>query len=188
MRWSVLVTLLTCCLVAAGCTTTINGSAVAAGAPSCVGGTVVQPKGAPYCYLLPAGFVDVTDHVTLQYRSANPGRYITSVEVAQLDVITVSDYPLRTDSDSVSMSSLTNQIVAALPDPAAGGLTPGQPTTTTLDGARTVELTFDQTGEYSSVLYFAFRGYDEIEVDCQWAADKAEIDRGCASVRDTIRF
>lgn len=193
MRWSVLVTLLTCCLVAAGCATTITGSAVpvgtgAGGAVSCGGGTVIQPKGAPYCYLLPTGFVDTTDQVTLQYQSANPGRYISAVEVAKFDTITVSVYPLRANSDSVSLSSLADQLVAALPDPATTGITTGKPTTTTLNGARTVQLSVDKTGEYSSTVYFAFRGFTEIEVDCQWAAHQADIDRGCATVRDTIRF
>jgi hypothetical protein len=148
---------------------------------------VIQPKGAPYCYLLPAGFTDITNDVTLQYQSANPGRYISAIEVAKLDTITVSDYPLRANSDPVSMTSLADQIIAALPAPSSG-ITTGQPTTTTLNGARTIQLTVDRAGEYSSTIYFAFRGFTEIEVDCQWAQDQADIDRGCASVRGTIQF
>lgn len=192
MRWSGVVTLLTC-LFAAGCATTITGSAVplpasTGTAPTCTGGTVLQPKGAPYCFPLPAGFVDITDNVTLQYQSANPGQYLSAIDIARLDTITVSIYPLRTDSDPLTLDFLTAQLQHALPDPATTGITAGRPTTTTLDGARTVRIDVDKAGSYSSTVYFAFRGHTELELDCQWAQHQADIDRGCAAVRATLRF
>lgn len=185
--------MLTCCLVAAGCATVIPGSAVPAGSGaattlSCSGGTLIKPKGAPYCYLLPAGFTDITDNVTLQYQSANPGRYLSAIEVARLDTITVSIYPLHSDSDSLGLDFLTTQLQNALPDAATTGITAGKPTTTTLAGARAVQFSVTKTGEYSSTVYFAFRGYTELEVDCQWAQQQADIDRGCAGVRGTLQF
>lgn len=194
MRWSGLVTLLTC-LVAAGCATTITGSAVPAPAGTgsatrltCTGGTVIQPKGAPYCYLLPAGFIDITDNVTLQYQSANPGQYLSAIDVAQLDTITVSIYPLRADSDPLTIDFLATQLQRALPSPTSTGITASQPTTTTLDGARTVRIGVDKAGAYSSMVYFAFRGYTELELDCQWAQHQSDVDRGCTAVRDTLQF
>lgn len=190
MRWTGLVTLLTCTLVA-GCATTITGSAVpAAGgtALDCAGGKVVEPKGAPYCYLLPTGFTDVSNAVTLQYQSANPGRYISAIEVAKFDTITVSVYPLRADSDTVSSGDLSAAIVSALPDPTSTGIRSGTPTMTTLAGARAVRVTVQSAGQYASTAWFAFRGYTEVEVDCQWAQHQDQIDQGCAGVRNTLRF
>jgi len=197
MRWSGLVTLLTCCLVAAGCATTITGSAVPApggtstnsATPACAGGSMIQPKNAPYCFELPAGFIDITDNVTLQYQSANPGRYVSAIDIARLDTITVSIYPLRADSDPLPVDFLATQIQHALPNPATTGITAGQPdTTTTLDGARTVRISVNKPGSYSSTVYFAFRGYTELELDCQWAQHQTDVDRGCAAVRDTLHF
>jgi hypothetical protein len=57
---------------------------------------------------------------------------------------------------------------------------------TTVNGARTVRLSL--AGAYGSTLYFAFRGYTEIELDCQWQRYEADIGRGCADVQRTIRF
>ncbi len=182
--------LLTCCLVAAGCATTITGAAVpVAGAITCAGGTVIQPKGAPYCYLLPDGFTDTSDKITLQYQGASPARYLSAVEVAQYDTITVSVFPLRANSDPLSATELSTVVTDALAGAAATGISAGQPGMTSLNGARTVQITVRKTGgQFTATTYFAFRGFTELEINCQWAQHKSDIDRGCASIRDTIRF
>ncbi len=182
-------------LVTAGCATSIAGSAVpAAGrvvaAAACSGGNVIQPKGAPYCYQLPAGFTDTTGKLSLQYQSANPSSYVSAVAVAPYDTIIVAVYPLRLDSDSLSEPALSDLIDSALSNSAAAGIkVVGQSTITSVDGARAVRLTVSKTdGQFTSTLYFAFRGYTEVELDCQWAQQQSMIDKGCAGIRNTIQI
>jgi hypothetical protein len=151
---------------------------------------VVQPKGAPYCYLLPAGFTDTTGQLSLQYQSSSPSSYVSAVAVAPYDTIIVAVYPLRLNSDSLSASALSDLINGALSNSAAAGIkVVGQSTITSLNGARAVRLMVSKTdGQFTSILYFAFRGYTEVEVDCQWARQQAQIDKGCSSIRNTIRI
>jgi len=178
-----------------GCATSIAGSAVPAPGrvgtrAACSGGTVIQPKGAPYCYPLPAGFNDTTGQLSLQYQSASPSRYVSAVAVAPFDTIIVAVYPLRLDSDSLSESALSDLINGALSDTAAAGIkVVGRSTITSVDGARAVRLTVSKSGgQFTSTLYFAFRGYTEVEVDCQWAQQRARIDKACTSIRNAIQI
>jgi hypothetical protein len=198
----------------AGCTTTVTGSAeagspVAAGnqtTPPPVpttpparttldcsagsGGKVIQPKGAPYCYLLPGGFSDATGQLTLNYQSDNPSQYDSAVAVAVHDVIIVAVYPLRENSDNLSASSLSDQVDAVLGQGESAGFTvTGDPTQTTVDDARAFEIPIKQNdGQYVSSIYFVFRGFTEVEINCQFADHKADIDKGCASMRASIEI
>jgi len=190
-----LAVLLACCLVLAGCAVSISGSAVpapggVATTAACTGGHVIQPKGAPYCYLLPTGFTDTTGQLSLQYQSASPSSYVSAVAVAPYDTIIVAVYPLRLNSDSLSSSALSDLINGALSNSAAAGIkVVGQSTITSVNGARAVRLTVSKTdGQFTSTLYFAFRGYTEVEVDCQWAQQQSQIDKGCTSIRNSIQI
>lgn len=203
-----LVALLVAALVA-GCTTTVTGSAVAGAharpqqPPSpttsvpppvrttlgCSGSTkVIQPKGAPYCYLLPSGFTDATDQLMLNYQSDNPSQYDTAVAVAVHDVIIVAVYPLRENSDGLSASVLGDQVSAVLGQGESAGFTvTGDPTPTTVDNARAFEIPIKQNdGQYASSIYFVFRGYTEVEINCQFADHQSEINTACAAIRSDI--
>jgi hypothetical protein len=199
-RWAALVAAVACL---SGCTTTVTGSAVAApGAvtatptpparttTNCSGGTVIQPKGAPYCYLLPSGFNDATGEMTLSYQSANTSEYDSAVAVAVHDAIIVAVYPLRQNSDSLSAPLLGDQVSAVLSEGESAGFTmTGALTPTTVDTARAFLATIKQNdGQYASTIYFVFRGSTEVEINCQYADRQADIERGCASVRHTIQI
>jgi hypothetical protein len=197
-RWAVPV--VTCALVA-GCTSTVTGSAVAGpvittpAAPrrtttDCSGGTVIQPKGAPYCYLLPSGFNDATGQLTLSYQSAS-SKYESAVAIAVHDAIIVAVYPLRENSDDLSAGELSDQVSAVLgKGESTGGFTvAGDPTPATVDDARAFRTTVKQNdGQYAGTIYFVFLGYTEVEINCQYAAKQADINRGCASVRQSIQI
>jgi hypothetical protein len=189
----------------AGCATTVTGRAVAVSHPTAAtptkppvrttldcsgGGKVIQPKGAPYCYLLPAGFTDATGQLTLNYQSDNPSQYDSAVAVAVHDVIIVAVYPLRENSDELSASALGEQVNAVLGQGESAGFTvTGDPTQTTVDDARAFEIPIKQNdGQYSSSIYFVFRGFTEVEINCQFADHQADIDKGCASMRDSIEI
>jgi hypothetical protein len=191
------------CALLAGCTTTVTGSAVAgstitgsAPAPpvrtttSCSGGTVIQPKGAPYCYLLPAGFNDATGQLTLSYQSANRSKYDSAIAVAVHDAIIVAVYPLQENSDGLSATVLSDQVSTVLNEGESAGFTvTGDPAPTTVDNARGFRTTIKQNdGQYAATIYFVFRGYTEVEINCQYADKRGDIDRGCTSVRHTIQI
>jgi hypothetical protein len=112
------------------------------------------------------------------------------VAVAPYDTIIVAVYPLRLNSDSLSSSALSDLINSALSNSAAAGIkVVGQSTITSVNGARAVRLTVSKTdGQFTSTLYFAFRGYTEVEVDCQWAQQQSQIDKGCTSIRNSIQI
>lgn len=179
----------------AGCATAVTGTATAAGpfvptSLSCSGGTVVAPKGAPYCYLVPAGFTNATGQLTLNYQSANPSQFDSAVAVAVHDVIIVAVYPLRENSDTVSSTVLGSQVQAVLDQGESSGFTiTGSPTPTTVDGARAFVIPIKQNdGQYGSTIYFVFRGFTEVEINCQFANEPDTINTGCASVRDSIQI
>jgi hypothetical protein len=212
-RWAALVVVLACL---SGCTATVDGTAMAASegalttapAPSstppstptstppartttnCSGGTVIQPKGAPYCYLLPSGFDDVTGELTRSYRSASPSEYESAVAAAVHDVIFVAVYPLSEDSDGLSAAVLGDQVDSVLRAGESAGFTrTGALTPATVDGARTFLASVKQNeGRYASAVYFVFRGSTEIEINCQYADRQADVERGCAGVRRTIQI
>ncbi|HEX5117596.1 MAG TPA: hypothetical protein VFW65_20575 [Pseudonocardiaceae bacterium] len=189
----------------AGCDTTVTGTAQPAGGAGpgastntparrttldCSGGTVIRPSGAPYCYQLPAGFHDATDQLTLTYQSANPSQYDSAVAVAVHDVIIVVVYPLRQDSDALSSSVLGEQVNAVLRAGESSGFTVmGSPTPTTVSGSRAFEIPIKQNdGQFSAMIYFVFNGFTEVEINCQWAQQVAEITRGCASVLKSVQI
>jgi hypothetical protein len=204
-RWAAPVALLAGAALVAGCTTTVSGSAAPVGGPvagsaapsqkpvartklDCSGGKIIQPKGAPYCYLLPSGFTDATGQLTLNYQSDNPSQYDSAVAVAVHDVIIVAVYPLRENSDELSASSLSEQVNAVLGQGESAGFTvTGDPTQTTVDGARAFQIPIKQNdGQYVSSIYFVFRGFTEVEINCQYADHQTDIDKGCASMRDSV--
>jgi hypothetical protein len=210
-RWAVPTAALACALLA-GCSTTVTGAAVPRGpgvvagranptpAPtptpppkrtslSCMGGTVVQPSGAPYCYLLPAGFADATNRLTLNFQTAQPSQYDSAIAVAVHDVILVVTYPLQRDSDGVPAEALAAQVRAVMARGVASGFrVTGDPVPTTVDNDRAFRLSIrQQQGQYTAEVYFVFDGATEVEINCQRAAKQADIDRGCQGVLDSIQ-
>lgn len=203
-RWVLLPLLLVAC-VATGCATPIAGSAIPApGAPpvaptttppprktlSCTGSGIIQPTGAPYCYHLPSGFDNATGQLTLNYQSANPSQYDTAVSVAVHDVIIVAVYPLRENSDTIASDQLGQQVADVLQQGESSGFTvTGDPTDSTVDGARAFVIPIKQNdGQYGSTIYFVFRGYTEVEINCQFAVHHSTINEGCTSVRQSIQI
>jgi hypothetical protein len=205
-RWALPIagTALAASALLAGCDTTVTGTAQPAGGtapgPSanapvhrttldCSGGTVIRPRGAPYCYLLPSGFHDATDQLTLTYQSANPSQYDSAIAVAVHDVIIVVVYPLRQDSDALSSSVLADQVNTVLRAGESSGFSVvGTPTPVTVSGDRAFEIPIKQNdGQFSAMIYFVFNGFTEVEINCQWAQQVAEITRGCAGVLKSVQ-
>ena len=71
----------------------------------------------------------------------------------------------------------------------AGFTVTGDPAPATVDDARGFRTTIKQNdGQYAATIYFVFRGYTEVEINCQYADKQSDIDRGCASVLQTIQI
>ena len=59
----------------------------------------------------------------------------------------------------------------------------------TVDGARSFEYHAKQAKSMlESDVYFVFRGKNEVQVNCQWKDNAAEIDKGCQAVLDSLQF
>lgn len=216
-RWAAIALLACTALVLptllTGCTTTVRGSAAPeaarAGTPAapppstttptpkpkrtsltCAGGTVIRPDGAPYCYLMPSGFTDATNRLTLNFQSANQSQYDSAVGVDVHDVIVVAVFTLPANSDAMTAQRLAGEVDLVLSQGASSGLRiAGDPVPATVDGNRAFRIPVQQTdGEFTSTIYFVFRGFTEVEINCQHADRQPDIDRGCASVRQSIQI
>ncbi|MBI1759683.1 MAG: hypothetical protein HYR62_10760 [Actinobacteria bacterium] len=199
----------------AGCTSTIPGHGTLAGAAgsgtasptpsseptvtrpagrerlSCGGGTVITSPGGPYCYLRPDGFQDVTAQVDVGTAVGGAGTHRTAVALANHDLILVVDFPLRTDSEQLSDAALVEQLngVAAQFEAQGFVFDSTVPESVTVDGARGFRYHAKATNaDYSSDLVFVFRGTNEIEINCQYATRKVDVDRGCANVLKSIQI
>jgi hypothetical protein len=206
-----------CAVLAGGCGTTVNGrgtfagSAAAPGSPSasapgsaspsgaprrvrlsCTGGAVIQPPGAPYCFLVPNGFTDVSSSVSVdatigseRYRSA------VAVQHRQRDLIIVTTYELRIDADPIPDTVLVNELRGVLGRLSKQGFSfdNTEPKRSTVDGARTFGFhAREASAGLQADVYFAFRGRNELEINCQWKDAPSDVRRGCRSVLSGIQF
>jgi hypothetical protein len=154
------------------------------------GGTKVSPAGAPYCFVLPAGFQDVSSSVTVD-ASIGQDKYRSAVAVGQRDLIIISVYELRRNTDSISDDTLEGELKQVLRQLSRQGFTFDSTSAdkTTVDGARSFGYHASQSSSgLESDVYFVFRGLNELQVNCQWKDKESDIARGCKSVLDSLQF
>jgi hypothetical protein len=162
---------------------------------SCTGGTVLRPSNAPYCYLLPSGFKDVSalTSTTVGQSGEHPSSVaLASENITQTvrDLIIVLDFTLRLDTDALSDTELTQQLDTLIGQFEAQGFTfaskvPGR---ISVDGARGFTYRARSREGYSSDLVFAFRGTQEVELNCQYKQHQADIRRACASILTSLQI
>jgi hypothetical protein len=216
MRGRFVAALLGLCGLVAGCATTVAGagrpaadatipgggpsasaSPPGSGAPDDSGrqalrcrGAKVSPAGSPYCFTMPAGFQDVSSSVTVD-ASIGREKYRSAIAVSDRDLIILSVYELRRDTDDISDDTLESELKQVLAQLSRQGFTFDSTTAdrTSVDGARSFgyHAGQDSTGLESDV-YFLFRGRNELQVNCQWKDKKADVTRGCRSVLGTLQF
>lgn len=175
------------CLLLAGCATTITGTAVRAS--DCCGATVIEPAGAPYCYVLPAGFRDDSGGMSAGFAT---GRllYPSAVAAGSRDGIVVAVLPLPAGTNTLSPDALVQRITQLLDQGRAAGIVmTGTPTLTTVDGDRAVEAHVRESAVHATAVnYFVLAGDLGVEIACQSAVRPDLVDRGCRSVLDSIRI
>jgi hypothetical protein len=156
---------------------------------SCTG-TKISPSGSPYCFTKPDGFQDVSSSVTVD-ASIGQEKYRSAVAVEDRDLIIVSVYELRVDTDGIADETLEGELKTVLGQLAQQGFTFESTSAdkSTVDGARSFgyHATQKSSGLESDV-YFLFRGKNELQVNCQWKDKEAEITKGCQSVLKTLQF
>jgi hypothetical protein len=217
MRRRFAVALIGLCGLLAGCASTVTGtgqpaanaaklgggpSASASAGPSAsaspgggrqtlnCSGSKISPAGSPYCFVMPAGFQDVSSSVKVD-ASIGQEKYRSAVAVGERDLIIISVYELRRDTDGISDDTLEGELTQVLRQLSQQGFTFESTSAekSTVDGARSFgyHASQDSSGLESDV-YFVFRGRNELQVNCQWKDKESDITRGCKSVLDSLQF
>jgi hypothetical protein len=157
---------------------------------SCGGAKVLSPAGAPYCFPLPAGFVDVSSSVSVD-TTVGSQRFRTAVAVADRDLIIVTVYDLQLDTDGVSSAALDSTLQGVLAKLANQGFAFDSTTAkrSTVDGARTFGYhAREAKNKLQADVFFTFRGRFEVEINCQWQQRRADVTRACQQIRTSLQI
>lgn len=178
-----------------------SSSGTASGSPSgrptrdslsCGGGTVIAPSGAPYCFPVPAGFTDVSKSVTVD-ASIGSERFRSAVAVNRRDrdLIIITTYELRIDADPIGDDVLETELKSVLGQLAKQGFSFDSTVAKriSVDGARAFGYhAREPRNRLQADVYFAFRGRNELEINCQWRDAPSDVQRGCQAVISRMQF
>jgi len=158
----------------------------------CSGDEIVSPPGAPYCFAVPEGFVDVSRSVTLGTSVGNERfRSAVAVNHRDRDLIIITTYELRIDADPIPDDTLETELSSVLAQLTKQGFSFDSAVAkrTTVDGARTFGFHAQEPrNKLQADLYFAFRGRNEFEINCQWRDTAGDVQRGCRSVLSSLQL
>jgi hypothetical protein len=162
---------------------------------SCAGSRILQPSNAPYCFPLPAGFRDVSAQAdtTVGQSGEHPASVALdgqAITPALRDLIIVLDFTLRLDTDTLPDQVLVQQLNVLISQFETQGFSFSSrvPERTRLDGARGFMFHARARDGYASDIVFAFRGKQEVEVNCQFKIHETDSRRGCGSILATLQF
>jgi hypothetical protein len=157
---------------------------------NCAGSKVISPAGSPYCYPVPAGFVDVTSSVTVD-TSVGSEKFRTAVAVADRDLIIVTVYQLRLDTDEIADASLESELRTVLGQLTSQGFQfdSTTPKRVTVDGARGFGYhAREAKNKLQADVYFTFRGKTEVEINCQWQQQAAAVRKACGAILTSLQI
>jgi hypothetical protein len=157
---------------------------------NCAGGKVISPAGSPYCYPIPAGFVDVTSSVTVD-TSVGSEKFRTAVAVADRDLIIVTVYQLRLDTDEIADASLISELRTVLGQLTSQGFQfdSTTPKRVAVDGARGFGYhAREAKNNLQADVYFTFRGKTEVEINCQWQQQAAAVRKACGAILTSLQI
>lgn len=157
---------------------------------ACTGGTVLAPKGGPYCYRMPAGLRDVSGQVKLG-TGTGAAKYVTAAGLAGRDVIVVMAYRTPANSDLLPSPKIVADLQPVLTSLGQGGFVFSSkvPRTGMVDRARAFTYhARSQDSSYQSDITFIFRGRSQIEVLCQYAASPATMQRACGQLLASLQI
>jgi hypothetical protein len=154
------------------------------------GGKVISPSGSPYCYLVPAGFVDVSSSVTVD-TTVGSEKFRSAVAVADRDLVIVTVYQLRLDTDEVSDNALASELQGVLKQLSNQGFQFDSTTArrSTVDGARAFGYhAREAKNKLQADVYFIFRTKVEVEINCQWQLRRADVTRACQQIMTSLQI
>jgi hypothetical protein len=172
-----------------------SGGTQGRSALSCAGGKILQPNGAPYCFVLPNGFKDVSGQTstTVGQSGEHPASVAfgsDSVTAGIRDLIIVLDFTLRVDSNDLSDPVLVQQLTTLITNFESQGFTFASktPERMSVDGARGYVYHARAKEGYSSDLIFVFRGTQEVELNCQYKQRQAQIQSACQQILGSLQI
>lgn len=155
------------------------------------GPRTVAPDGAPYTYVIPAGFQKLKD--TTVVGSVGSESHVSGYALDDVNLIRVSVYQLREDTTGTDPAELKRQLDDVIASAATqAGATAGPVEEATVAGQPAfrylIENVRTPSGKTATDLtYVLFKGRNEVQLVCQYRTDrKAEIDRACDTVRDSL--
>lgn len=163
----------------AGCTATKVGSG-SIGQSDCSGPRAVQPAGAPYCYLAPAGFdqqrnVDNGDERWQAALRLSSGNAITSgVSAIDQSIGKLSDSELLTDTNH-GAQNIGNGIVLESPNGALSKI----PTGRSIAYHATVPV---DKQKVNVDIYFVYNANVQFNLNCYWTTERDKVKQACSQV------
>jgi hypothetical protein len=156
----------------------------------CAGAGILSPKGAPYCYRVPAGLRNVTGQVQIGGGSGS-AKYQTAVGLAGRDVAVVMVYRTPRNSDLITDRQIVADMRPLLASLGRAGLvfSGSVPRTGKVDRARAFTYhARSRDSSYQADLTFVFRGRSQIEVLCQYATNAATMQRACGQLIGSLQI
>ncbi len=154
---------------------------------TCEGEGVVAPAGQPFCFTLPMGFTQ--DEIDVDNSAGSSASYTTGAVLNQRDVVVFSVYDLNIDSDDLSDQAVADALAPIITQLGEQGFEfeSTEPVLEEVDGARAFFYQgSDATGLFSET-YFIFRGFTELQVNCQWAAEREALLAGCEEILGSLQ-
>lgn len=143
----------------------------------------VRPKGAPYCYVVPAGFQPVTR------ARLGSARYPSGVAIDAKNGLFFGVFRAPADTDTLDDTTLTVASDAAVASQLSGSVkfdSKHGRLTHTPDQTRAITYTGVESGTKVTFI-FVFRGHTKVQLNCQ-ATDKAAlVARGCSSALASLK-
>lgn len=143
----------------------------------------VRPKGAPYCYVVPAGFQPVTR------ARLGSARYPSGVAIDAKNGLFFGVFRAPADTDTLDDTTLTVASDAAVASQLSGSVkfdSKHGRLTHTPDQTRAITYTGVESGTKVTFI-FVFRGHTKVQLNCQATDKAAMVARGCSSALASLK-
>ena len=173
-------------LGALACTSSVAGTPhLAAAQGGCTGGTIIEPKGGPYCYTAPTGFKQ-------SQAQLGGAQYTTGVILDKNNLIIAGVFPAPTDLDKLSDSELTKAVdeLIGKQDSASFRLSSNTGKLSKPPAGRAIEYqaTTDGSPPIHVDLYIVSKGHTKVQLNCQSTNQQQKVQAACAQVLQSLRI
>jgi hypothetical protein len=169
-----------------GCTSQVAGTAhVGAAGGGCSGSTIVEPKGAPYCYAVPSGFHSAQAEL-------GGAKYTTGAALDKDNLIIAGVFPAPADLDKLSDSALkkaVDQLIGQQNSPSFK-LASDSGALSKPPAGRAIEYHAVTNGSppIHVDLYIIARGHTKVQLNCQSTNQQSKVETACGQVLQSLRI